>query len=76
MVGHIRNEIVPIHFKSQPPTITLANHVHIVIHMDMMQIIVSNCIQSNGKLNIKQPMLVKVKGLGKFKKRKVQLIKG
>jgi hypothetical protein len=36
VVDHIKSEITLTHLKSQPPTLTLTNHVSIVICMGMM----------------------------------------
>jgi hypothetical protein len=61
LVCHIKNEIALIHFKPQPPALTLAKHVPIVIHMYMIYIIVSYCIQNYGMPNHKWPMMIKPK---------------
>jgi hypothetical protein len=59
LVCHIKNEIALIHFKPQTLTLTLVEHVPIVIHMGMIYIIAPYCIQNYGKANHKWPMLIK-----------------
>jgi hypothetical protein len=45
----IRNKIVPVHHKPQPPTLIVATHVPIIMHMGMMSIIISHTIKSYSK---------------------------
>jgi len=72
----IRNKIVPIHHKSQPPTLILATHVPIIMHMGMMLITVSHFIMSCSRASHRTPMLVRAKVLGKARRGKVWPTKG
>jgi hypothetical protein len=63
VMEHIENKIVLIPFKPPLPTLTLTNHVPIVIHMGMMQIIISYCIQNFGRPDHKLLMPIKPKVL-------------
>ncbi len=76
VVGFIKRDIVLVHLKPWPPTLTLINHVPIAIHMSTMQIITSNCIQSYNKAHHGWLMLVKAKGLRKVIKGKIWSTKG
>jgi hypothetical protein len=42
VVDFIRRRTIPIHHKPQLPTLILASHVPIIMHMGMMPIIVSH----------------------------------
>jgi hypothetical protein len=42
VVDLIRRRTIPIHHKPQLPTLILASHVPIIMHMGMMPIIVSH----------------------------------
>jgi hypothetical protein len=53
VVDRIKNGTTIIPLKLPPPTLTLTNHVPIVIHMGVMYVIVSHSIQSNSKTNHK-----------------------
>lgn len=74
VVGHIGRRIVLILLMPPLLTVILANHVNIVMHLGMMQIIVSHSIHNCGKVNPKLLRLAKVKVLGK--KTKGQPIRG
>jgi hypothetical protein len=67
----IRNKTIPIHHKPQPPTLILATHVPIIMHMGMMSITISHFIKSYNRANHMTPMLIRVKVLGKARKGKV-----
>ncbi len=71
-MGLTRKMTIPIHHKPQFPTLILASHVPIVMHMGMMLIIVSHDFTQNyGKANHRTLMLVKAKVLGRVKRGKV-----
>ncbi len=72
----ITNKIVPIHHKPQPPTLILATHVPIIMHIGMMSITISHFIKSYNRANHKTPMLVRAKVLGKAKRGKVWPTRG
>jgi hypothetical protein len=76
VVGLTRKMTIPIHHKPQLPTLILANHVPIVMHMGTMSIITSHFTQNYGKANHKTLMPIRAKVLQKVKKRKVQPTKG
>ncbi len=76
VVGFTRRKIIPIHQNPQLPTLTLATHVPIVMHMGMMSIIASHFTQDYGKANKKTTMLIMAKVLGRAKRGKVQPRKG
>jgi hypothetical protein len=76
MVEEQIKKIVPIHHRSQLPTLIPTNHVPIVMHMGMMSIIVLHFTQNYCKANYKIPMLIKIKVLGRVKRGKVRPTKG
>ncbi len=53
-----RNGTTIIPLKPPPPTLTLTNHVPIIIHMGVMYIIVSHSTRNNSKTNHKPPINV------------------
>ncbi len=67
-MGLIRRRIVLIHYRPQPPTLTLISHVPIAMHMGMMSIIVSHFTHSYNKAIHRTLMLVKAKVLGKARR--------
>jgi hypothetical protein len=71
VVGLTRKKIVPVHHKPQFPTLILANHVPIVMHMGMMPIIASHFTQNYGKANHRTSMPKRTKVLGRTKRGKV-----
>ncbi len=72
----IRNKIVPIHHKPQPPTLILTTHVPIIMHMCMMLITISNFIKNRSKVSHRTPMLVRAKVMGKARRGKVWPTRG
>jgi hypothetical protein len=71
VVGFTKRKIVPIHYKPQLPTLILANHVPIVMHMHMMPIIDSHFIENYDKANHKTPMPIRAKVMGRAKRGKM-----
>ncbi len=69
-LGLVRR-ITLIHHKSQPLTLTLTNHVPIVVHMGMIMIITSHFTQSYNMANHIIPMLTRVRVLKQVQKGKV-----
>jgi hypothetical protein len=61
--------IVLIHHKPQPPTLILASHVPIAMHMGMMPITTSHFTQDYDMASNRTPMLVRVKVLGNVRKK-------
>ncbi len=64
-MGHIGRRIVLILLMPLLLTLNLANHVNIVMHLGMMQIIVSHSIHNCGEANPKLLRFVKIKVFGR-----------
>jgi hypothetical protein len=69
-------KIILIHHKPKPPTLILANHAPIAMHMGMMSIITSHFTQDYKMVSHKMPMTIKVKVLGNARKKKVRQTRG
>ncbi len=76
VVGFIKKRIVPIHHKPQLPTLILASHVLIVMHMGVMSTFASHFTQNYSKVNYRTPMSLMAKVVGRAKRGKVRPIKG
>ncbi len=75
-MGLTRKRTIPIHHKPQLPTLIIAIHVPIVMHMCMMLIVSSHFTYNYSKGSHRTAMLVRAKVLGRAIRGKVQQTKG